>query len=120
MSIYGPGPLQNQSAAEEYGVATLFLEKRIAQWLDKFQNLGVAEPSMMGCVVALRVLAEAQPRLASAGLRDDVVEGWRDRYLAWLQKFRSKIKVARGVSKEQMAELARKEFDALIRALRSG
>lgn len=120
MSIYGPGPLENQSAAEEYGVATLFLEQRIAKWLDKFQDLGVTEPGVMGCVVALRVLAEAQPRLASAGLRDDVVEGWRDRYLAWLQKFHSKVRVSRGVSKEEMGRLARKEFDALIRAIRSG
>ena len=57
MTIYGPGPLQNQSAAEEFGVATLFLEQRIAQWLDKFQNLGVAEPSVMGCVSRSRTMA---------------------------------------------------------------
>lgn len=120
MSIYGPGPLENQSAAEEFGVATLFLEQRIAQWLDKFQDMGVSEPSVMGCVVALRVLAEAQPRLAAAGLRVEVVEQWRDRYLEWLVKYRSKIKVSRGVSKQDMERLAGKEFDALIRALRSG
>lgn len=120
MSIYGPGPLENQSAAVEYGVATLFLEQRIAQWLDKFQNIGVAEPSVLGSVVALRVLAEAQPRLAGAGLRVDVVERWRDRYLTWLEKHRSKIKVARGVSKADMGRRARAEFDALIRALHSG
>lgn len=120
MSIYGPGPLENQSAAVEYGVATLFLEKRIAQWLDKFQDMGVVEPGVMGNVVALRVLAQAQPRLAAAGLRIDVVELWRDRYLAWLEKFGSKVKVSRGVSKAEIARRARAEFDALIRALGRG
>jgi hypothetical protein len=118
--IYGPHPLENQNAAVEYGVATLFLEKRIAEWLDKFQDVGVSEPSVMGSVVALRVLAEAHPQLAAAGLRVQVVEQWRDRYLAWLKRHRGKIKASRGVSKDDMERLAGEEFDALIRALQSG
>lgn len=120
MTIYGPQPLENQSAAEEYGVATLFLKQRIAARLAKFRNLGVAEPGVMGCVVALRVLAEARPKLAAAGLREEVVALWRDRYLAWLARSKGKVKVARGVSKDELAASARREFDALIRALRKG
>lgn len=120
MSISGTGLLDNYNASVAYGASMEWVRQRIREWLDETQDMDIAEPGLIGFVMALRVLTESQPKLASAGLRVSQVEEWRDRYMDWFEKHRGKVKVTRGVSKDEIARLARKEFDAIIKALKKG
>src|SRR5262245_48937689 len=120
MTIYGTAPLDNENAMSTYSTSVSLIKDRILEWFDDVQDLDIAEPELMGYIVAVRGLAQAEPTVATIQLRVSEVEEWRDRYLNWFERHRGKVKVSRGVSKDEIARLARREFDAIIKALKKG
>ena len=120
MTIYGTAPLEGENAARSYGTAILMILRRITEWLDDRPDMDVGEPEVMGFVVALRVLAEAEPTLASASLFDERIDELRDRYLGWFEAHKAKVRVKRGVDKGEMARRAQEEFDRILTAIREG
>lgn len=115
MAVTGIDPFQNYTIGLAYDSISAVAEKNIKEWFEVAKDIPQDEPGVLGYVIAIRVLAEYQPKQVT--LRTNDVRRWKEQYEQWLEKFGKKIKVKRGVDRDKMNENALKEFDLLIEAL---
>ena len=120
MTIYGDEPLKNENASDCFGVVAILIEERINEWFEQNQDRGMSEPGVVGFVVALRLLVQAEPMNCSVSLRASLVEKWKQQYAEWIDKFGSKVRVKRGVDRDLMWQKALGEFDLILKALKEG
>ncbi len=111
MSIYGPGPLDNDAATEEFGAVLYIISDRIDDAINILEESSRPEQAVMALVAALRFLCEAQPGAANLFLERYRLERWQERYLAWLSRMDSHLPKE---FKEGMRALAIEEFDRLL------
>lgn len=115
--VTGYRPLDdNYIASLAFGSVCLKIKDLINREFEKYENDALAEPSFLGYILALRGVVSAAETRREIDVR--MVEAWKDRYIKWHKRFGSGIKVARGVSRDKLLEMAVCEFDNLIRAIR--
>lgn len=111
MAIFGPGPLDSDSAIEEYGAVMYIICDRIDGSIAALDSSKNPEQVVMALVAALRFLCAASPGAANLFLERGRLLQWRERYLSWLDEMDSQLPLD---FKEGMRASVREEFDILL------
>lgn len=114
MKVNGPRPLDSENAETAYGSLFFHLQKIIEADLRLASADNRYDRAIMGAVVAIRVLIEADVTLGTTGChKQDFIE-WKERYLKWLDSNSQKI-FRQKAKREEMRKLAEAEFDRIIK-----
>ena len=103
----------NYNAGLAYGRAVNQIVELIEEWFAECVETPLPEPDLIGYVMALRGAAEVEPRLSQVMVGSKTVDRWKEAFEKWIEQFGSKVKVKRGVSREELWEKTLQEFDAL-------
>lgn len=112
MRINGPLPLDSENAETAYCRTFFYFQKIIAADLVFAESDDRRDRAIMGAVVAMRVLLEANPQFGFHCYKCDFRE-WKTKYLKWFDANAKRLQRTKP-ARDKMRRLAEQEFDRIL------
>ncbi|MCA8990539.1 MAG: hypothetical protein KDA88_01095 [Planctomycetaceae bacterium] len=111
--LYSEDPLPgNESAGDVYSHIVEDVVNKLAKDLKRFKNKPLEEPWFVGFVIAISELTSLAPGWFKTS--SPRLTRLREEYIAWWEKFGAKVKVKKGVRREEVHKRTLLEFDRAI------